>query len=117
YIFPALGFGAVLAKSTSVPDSLIYRSAVSLSEQLNEQETAQQLLYPKLERIREISANLARDVILQALDDGLVHEPFVLKLYGVNAGDKFHAMDVGKAVELLNWVKSQMYIPGYENEN
>ncbi|KAI9330173.1 malate dehydrogenase [Obelidium mucronatum] len=115
YIFPALGFGAVLAKASSVPDSLIYRSSVSLSEQLTDEEVDQGLLYPKLDRIREISAVLARDVILQALAEGIVHEPYVLKLYGIKAGVKFSVADSEKANTLLNWVKSQMYIPTYDN--
>ncbi|KAJ3022135.1 UNVERIFIED_CONTAM: hypothetical protein HDU68_009303, partial [Siphonaria sp. JEL0065] len=103
YIFPALGFGAVLAKATSVPDSFIYRSSASLSEQLTEEERALGLLYPKIERIREISAVLARDVILQALADGLVNEPFVLKVYGTKAGVKFESKDSETHATLLNW--------------
>ncbi|KAJ3048176.1 hypothetical protein HDU99_009239, partial [Rhizoclosmatium hyalinum] len=114
YIFPALGFGAALAKATAVPDSLIYRCSVSLSEQLSEEEKSLGLLYPRIERIRAISANLARDVILQALADGLVHEPFILHLYGVKAGQKYEANDEEKAAALFNWVVSKMYVPSYE---
>ncbi|KAJ3119402.1 hypothetical protein HK100_000331, partial [Physocladia obscura] len=69
YIFPALGFGSVLAKATKVTDDMIYRASVSLANQLNEDEVAAGLLYPRVTRIREISANLARDVILQALTE------------------------------------------------
>ncbi|KAJ3287968.1 hypothetical protein HDU79_005192 [Rhizoclosmatium sp. JEL0117] len=114
YIFPALGFGSVLAKATAVTDNMVYQSAVSLSEQLNEEEKALGLLYPRLERIRETSANLARDVVLTALQDGLVHEKFVLDLYNVNAGVKVSqaiTRDALKSEILLNWVKSQMWSP------
>ncbi|KAJ3071851.1 hypothetical protein HDU98_004701 [Podochytrium sp. JEL0797] len=96
---------------------MIYRCAVSLSEQLNDEERAQQLLYPKIERIRDISASLARDVIIQALADGLVNEPWILKLYGTRAGVHYQATDARKATQLLHWVRSKMYTPGYENEN
>ncbi|KAJ3030227.1 UNVERIFIED_CONTAM: hypothetical protein HDU68_009751 [Siphonaria sp. JEL0065] len=116
YIFPALGFGAVLAKATHVTDNMVYTSAVSLSEQLNEKEKALGLLYPRLERIRETSANLSRDVILSALRDGLVREPFVLSLYnvdeGVKATDEVTSNET-KGEELLRWVQSKMYSPHY----
>ncbi|KAJ3277562.1 hypothetical protein HDU79_002373, partial [Rhizoclosmatium sp. JEL0117] len=116
YIFPALGFGSVLAKATAVTDNMVYQSAVSLSEQLNEEEKALGLLYPRLERIRETSANLARDVVLTALQEGLVHEKFVLDLYHVEAGVKVSAevaKDAAKSEVLLRWVQSKMWTPTY----
>ncbi|KAJ3385861.1 hypothetical protein HDU84_001990 [Entophlyctis sp. JEL0112] len=118
YIFPGLGFGAVLAKATHISDNMVYDSAVSLSKQLNQDEVSQGLLYPKIERIRETSAIVSRDVILSALKDGLVNEPFVLKLYGVAVGQKFDskgsAILTSKNGELLRWVQSKMYFPKYE---
>jgi malate dehydrogenase (oxaloacetate-decarboxylating)(NADP+) len=58
-----LGFGAVLAKVTSIPESLIQASAIALSKSLNESERAQGLIYPELKRIREISIVITREVI------------------------------------------------------
>lgn len=67
YIFPGLGRGAVLAKAERVTDDMVYQSAVTLAEALTDEERAEQRLYPRLQRIREISALIARDVILVAL--------------------------------------------------
>ncbi|KAJ3071850.1 hypothetical protein HDU98_004700 [Podochytrium sp. JEL0797] len=117
YIFPALGFGSVLAKASRVTDNMVYQTAVSLAKQLNEEEVEMGLLYPKLERIRETSAILARDVIVRALIDGDVHEPYVLRLYEAKAGqpvDARIAANVEKGAELLKWIESQMFIPSYE---
>ncbi|KAJ3345431.1 hypothetical protein HDU83_004091 [Entophlyctis luteolus] len=114
YIFPALGLGAVLAKAPRVTDNMIYQCSVSLANQVNDEEKSHDLLYPRVSRIREISANLTRDVILAALKDGLVREPFVLDLY--EAGNDDSVVDVTdsyKGERLLQWVKSLMWVPSY----
>ncbi|KAI9366182.1 NADP-dependent malate dehydrogenase [Zopfochytrium polystomum] len=69
YIFPALGLGGILSKATRVTDDMVYRSAVSLADTLNEDERASGLLYPRIERIRSISAVIARDVVIEALKE------------------------------------------------
>ncbi|KAI8843978.1 hypothetical protein BJ741DRAFT_589708 [Chytriomyces cf. hyalinus JEL632] len=116
YIFPALGFGAALAKASKVTDNMVYDCSVSLSKQLNEEESALGFLYPRIDRIRDISAHLARDVILTALTDGVAREPHVLSMYGIRAGVQLTAEDASDAAKsdaLLSWVQSKMYIPHY----
>ncbi|KAJ3327049.1 hypothetical protein HDU76_012403 [Blyttiomyces sp. JEL0837] len=124
YIFPGLGLAAVLSHATRVTDKMVHRSAVSLSENLSEEEKSAGMLYPRLERIREISAVVARDVILAALeeDKGIVGEPYILGLFGEH-GDGVREVgggvaakfvgDAWKAAELLDWVRERMYEPAY----
>ncbi|KAJ9073575.1 hypothetical protein DSO57_1014762 [Entomophthora muscae] len=78
YIFPGLGFGALLCKSGKVTDKMIYAAAASLADALTPEEIEQNLLYPDLDRIRPVSARVAAATILQAHKEGLVQIPEIL---------------------------------------
>lgn len=66
YIFPGLGLGCILARVTTIPDSLIHASAQALADSLTSGERARDLLYPDVERIREVSIAIAVGVIRAA---------------------------------------------------
>lgn len=66
YIFPGLGLGAILARAAAVTDSMVEASSLGLANALTEDERAYDLLYPRVERIREISAQIALSVIRAA---------------------------------------------------
>jgi malate dehydrogenase (oxaloacetate-decarboxylating)(NADP+) len=70
-VFPGIGLGAVLAGAERVTDEMITAAAMALSEALTEEEQEKKLLYPRLERIREVSARVARGVVRQAQKDGV----------------------------------------------
>lgn len=55
-IFPGLGLGAILSKCSTIPEALIHTSADALASSVTKEEKAEHMLYPKLERIREVSA-------------------------------------------------------------
>lgn len=71
YVFPGIGLGAILAKATRVTDSMIYASAEALSNSLNAEETAKGLIYPSIERVRDASLAVAREVMKAARRDGV----------------------------------------------
>jgi malate dehydrogenase (oxaloacetate-decarboxylating)(NADP+) len=50
---------------------MITASALALSESLTQEETQEGLLYPRLERIREVSVRVAAGVVVQAQKEGL----------------------------------------------
>lgn len=54
-IFPGLGLGAILAKCATIPEALIHTSASALAEATTAEEKEDGMLYPRLERIREVS--------------------------------------------------------------
>jgi len=54
-IFPGLGLGAILAKCETIPEDLIHTCANALAQATTEEEKSQFMLYPRLERIREVS--------------------------------------------------------------
>ncbi|KAF3941109.1 hypothetical protein ABW19_dt0207662 [Dactylella cylindrospora] len=71
YIFPGLGKGAILAKATKVTDEMVYSSAVALANCLNPEEIAAGLIYPKIERVRDASVCVAREVMKAARREGV----------------------------------------------
>jgi malate dehydrogenase (oxaloacetate-decarboxylating)(NADP+) len=74
YVFPGIGLGAILCKSVSVTQDMIYASGVSLAESLNQQERADGWLYPDIRRIREVSVVVTRGVIRAAQKNGVDRE-------------------------------------------
>lgn len=73
YIFPGLGLGAILGRVKSVTDSMVEASSLGLADSLTSEERAQGLLYPRIERIREISAQIAKAIIRTAQREGVDH--------------------------------------------
>ncbi|KAG5641479.1 hypothetical protein DXG03_005119 [Asterophora parasitica] len=71
YIFPGLGLGAILARATSVTDSMVEASSLGLAGSLTAEEHSMGLLYPQVTRIREISAHIAKEVIRAAQKAGV----------------------------------------------
>lgn len=71
YVFPGLGLGAILAKATKVTDEMVYISASSLAESLNADEIHKGLIYPRIERVRDASVVVAREVMKAARREGV----------------------------------------------
>lgn len=66
YMFPGIGMGAILAKARHVTDGMVEQAAIALSSSLTLDEEASDLVYPRLARIRALSARIARTVIRTA---------------------------------------------------
>jgi malate dehydrogenase (oxaloacetate-decarboxylating)(NADP+) len=66
YMFPGIGMGAILAKARHVTDGMVEQAAIALSSALTLDEGAANLVYPRLARIRALSARIARTVIRTA---------------------------------------------------
>jgi len=71
YVFPGIGLGAIISEAKNISDAMIEASAIALSECLDEEEKADGLLYPRLNRIRKISSYVAVRVIRQAQKEDL----------------------------------------------
>lgn len=77
YVFPGIGLAAILARVKTISDKMIEASALALSDSLTDEEKSTGLLYPRLNRIREISTVVAIGVIRQAQEEGLVGNPMI----------------------------------------
>lgn len=66
YVFPGLGLGALLARAKHVPDGMVEAASRALADSLTQDEREAGLIYPRLERIRTISAEIAVAVVRAA---------------------------------------------------
>lgn len=119
YVFPGIGLGSIIANVSTVrvalpplprfipsyslllplpqiPEEMIHASAVALAESLNADERSRSLLYPDVERIREVSVEIAAGVIRSA------------QKMGVDRNEKLRTVSDTKLKEFIH---SQMYRP------
>ena len=102
YVFPGIGLGAIISKTTSITQDMIYASAESLSTSLTKQEHADGWLYPNIRRIRDVSVVVTRGVIRAAQKNG------------VDRATELRSMN---DQQLDSYIKQSMYDPFNEREN
>ncbi len=71
YIFPGLGLGALCAGARQVSDTMFTVAAETLAGEVSQDDLDELAVYPKLSRLREISAKIAVAVALEAADEQL----------------------------------------------
>lgn len=101
YVFPGIGLGAILSKASKVTDNMIYTSAAALSGSLNADEIHKGLIYPRIERVREASIVVAREVMKAARLDGVSTLPEEQWVEWEEWGD----------VALTKYIKERIYDP------
>jgi malate dehydrogenase (oxaloacetate-decarboxylating)(NADP+) len=80
YIFPGIGLGTIISKARHVTDEMVEAASIALSSSLNAEESAAELVYPRLERIRQISAKIALAVIRKAQEQKIDEATNLLNL-------------------------------------
>jgi malate dehydrogenase (oxaloacetate-decarboxylating)(NADP+) len=95
YIFPGVGLGAIVSRTTRITDEMFMAAATTLADQVDPSDLAQGSLYPALSRIRDVSADIAAAVAKIAFAKGLAGVP--------------------EPPDLIAFVKAQMYEPHYAN--
>ncbi|CAJ2508075.1 Uu.00g092610.m01.CDS01 [Anthostomella pinea] len=101
YVFPGLGLGAILCKASKVTDEMVYIAAQSLSESLNAEEIHKGLIYPHIERVRDASVVVAREVMKAARREGVSTLPESQWVEWEEWGD----------VALTKFIKEKIYDP------
>jgi len=71
FIFPGLGFGAILAEASRVTDGMVLAAAYALADYVEERHLASGAIYPPVGEMREVSVRVATRVLEQAFDDGV----------------------------------------------
>ncbi len=95
YIFPGLGLGVVATRARLVTDEMFLAAAKTLAHEVTAADLAQGRIYPRLARIRDVSAAIAEAVAEVAYNSGLATET--------------------RPEDLSAHIRSQMYEPKYEN--
>ena len=83
YIFPGVGLGVVVSKSSKVTDKMFIAAAESLANMVSEADLAQGRLYPPLMKIRDISCKIALNVANLAFENQIaqIAQPDILEKY------------------------------------
>ena len=71
YVFPGVGLGAIVSQARAITDEMFLAAALSLAHQVSDADLARGRIYPSLQRIREVSALIARDVAKIAYERGI----------------------------------------------
>jgi malate dehydrogenase (oxaloacetate-decarboxylating)(NADP+) len=69
YIFPGIGLGSILSKSRHVSDAMVEQASLALANSLDGEERKAGLVYPRLTRIRDVSAEVALAVVRRSQID------------------------------------------------
>lgn len=70
FIFPGLGFAAVLAECNRISDAMVQEAAYALADYTEEHWLADGLIFPPVSDLRNVSLYVATRVLAQALEDG-----------------------------------------------
>jgi malate dehydrogenase (oxaloacetate-decarboxylating)(NADP+) len=92
-----MGLGVIVSRSSRVTESMFMAAARTLAAQVTAADLAQGSLFPPLKNVRDVSAHIAAAVFTVALREGLAGVP--------------------EPANLLEFVQSHMYEPGYANYN
>lgn len=74
FIFPGLGLGAMLARASEITDTMVLAAAYALAEFTTEKYADSALIYPPLTDLKDVSRRVARQVVEQAVSDGVARE-------------------------------------------
>jgi malate dehydrogenase (oxaloacetate-decarboxylating) len=71
FIFPGLGFGAVLAEARTITDGMVIDAAYALAAYVARHHLPQGRIYPPIDELQRASDVVAAAVIARAIDDGV----------------------------------------------
>ena len=95
--FPGIGLGCVLSRTKLLSDKMLVAAVKALAAQSPALQDPDKGLLPDVIHVREISVHIAKAVIKQAVEEGLVTEK------SIPDGDE----------DLEEWIREQMWDPVY----
>ena len=99
YVFPGIGLAASVAGVSEITDQMLYAAAVACVDAMTPEENAEGRTFPAIDRIRDVSHNVAVEVIKVAIDAGLT--------------TKLSKEDMKDDAKLAELVARKMYDPVY----
>jgi malate dehydrogenase (oxaloacetate-decarboxylating) len=74
FVFPGLGFGAILAGAREITDAMVLEASYALSDYIQERHGSDGRLYPPVEELTEASIHVAARVLERAHVDGVASQ-------------------------------------------
>jgi malate dehydrogenase (oxaloacetate-decarboxylating)(NADP+) len=97
YIFPGVGLACSVAGVTKITDDMLYIAAKACTESMTQEEIDEGRTFPRLNRIREVSKNVAVAIIKEAIR--------------LDLAPKLSKKEKNEGIESL--VRRKMYFPLY----
>ncbi|MBT8190751.1 MAG: NAD-dependent malic enzyme [Saprospiraceae bacterium] len=72
YIFPGVGLGLAYCHPRVVTERMFYEAAKVVSQAVTEEELNAGTVYPSFKRIRDVSVEIAKAILMISVEDGLV---------------------------------------------
>jgi malate dehydrogenase (oxaloacetate-decarboxylating) len=95
FVFPGLGFGAILCGATKITDGMVSAAAYALADYTVKRYVPDGLVYPPIDDLRETSVRVTAAVIAQAVADGVASSP------------------AGPETDIEEYVRAQFWRPRY----
>ena len=71
FVFPGVGLGVLVSEAREVTEAMFAAAAQCLADEVQPEDLAAGSLFPRIERIRTVSARIAEAVVKEARDSGL----------------------------------------------
>ena len=71
FIFPGLGFAAILVEAKRITDGMVLESAFALADYTNRHHGASGCVYPPVKELQDVSLHVAARVVERALEEGV----------------------------------------------
>ncbi len=71
FIFPGLGFGAILSHAREITDGMVLAASYALADYVSSDHIAKGMVYPYVREMSQASVRVAARVIMQAVADGV----------------------------------------------
>lgn len=104
YLFPGIGLGALLSGARFITDEMLQAAAESLASYMTDEEIQRGVLFPSVDSIREITAEVAAAVVWEAAAEGMAEG------HGEVGARELSTMSKD---ETLEYVKKNMWFPIY----
>ncbi|KAK6514096.1 hypothetical protein TWF506_008520 [Arthrobotrys conoides] len=121
YVFPGIGMGTIISQASLINQDMIYASAEYLATSLTKEERDDGLIYPRIDRIRDVSARVALGVVRAAERNHLARNPEIVgmdddTLVEYIKGKMYDPTAVPTEVEetdpgMWNWLTSKLSLP------
>ncbi len=89
FIFPGVGLAVIVGRIRRIPDALFFAAAQALASTVDQTELASGLLYPRIDRLLEVSERVAARVLGQACELGLTDVPESADLQALLAAERW----------------------------
>ena len=99
FIFPGVGFAAILTQASRVTDRMLYAASKALADCVSEEERQRGQIFPSVRNIREVSLTVATAVAQNTLDEGIAN----------------YRPKIRRGAKLENYVESRMFSPSYRS--